>query len=56
MWTDEKIENEFDRAPIDAFDQGTVVASSRLWELGDKLARGLGQRRETPGNEKWSGR
>src|ERR1700686_5043631 len=35
---------------------GTVVAASRLWELGDKLSRVLGQRRDTPGNEKWSGR
>jgi hypothetical protein len=32
------------------------VAASRLWELGDKLSRDLGQRRDTPGNEKWSGR
>jgi hypothetical protein len=28
----------------------------RLWELGDKLSRVLGQRRDTPDNEKWSGR
>jgi hypothetical protein len=32
------------------------VAASRLWELGDKLSRVPGQRRDTPGNEKWSGR
>jgi hypothetical protein len=28
-----------------------VVAASRLWELGDKLSRVLGQRRDTPANE-----
>src|SRR5260370_15074142 len=33
-----------------------VVAASRLWEPGDKLKRVLGQRRDTPDNEKWSGR
>src|SRR5260370_5382370 len=33
-----------------------VVAASRLWEPGDKLSRVLGQRRDTPANEKWSGR
>ncbi len=36
--------------------KGTDVAASRLWELGDKLSRVLGQRRDTPDNEKWSGR
>jgi len=36
--------------------KGTVAAESRLWELGDKLSRLLGQRRDTPDNEKWSGR
>ena len=34
----------------------SVVAASRLWELGDKLSRVLGQRRDTQANEKWSGR
>jgi hypothetical protein len=32
------------------------VAASRLWEPGDELGRVLGQRRDTPDNEKWSGR
>ena len=36
--------------------KGTIVAASRLRELGDKLVRVLGQRRDTPENEKWSGR
>src|ERR1700722_12459733 len=36
--------------------KGTVVAASRLWERGNKLSRVLGQRRDTPDNEKWSGR
>jgi hypothetical protein len=36
--------------------QGTDAAASRLRELGDKLSRVLGQRRDTPGNKKWSGR
>jgi hypothetical protein len=31
-------------------------AASRPWEQGDKLSRVLGQRRDTPGNQKWSGR
>jgi hypothetical protein len=33
-----------------------LVAASRLWELGNKLSPVLGQRRDTPDNEKWSGR
>jgi hypothetical protein len=36
--------------------KGSVVAALRLWELADKLSRVLGQRRDTPDNEKWSGR
>jgi hypothetical protein len=36
--------------------KGTVVAALRLWELADKLGRVLGQHRDTPGNEEWSGR
>ena len=36
--------------------KGTVVAASRLWELGDKPSRVPGQRRDTTGNEKRSGR
>jgi hypothetical protein len=36
--------------------KGTVVAASRLWELRDALNRVLGQRRDTPGHQKWSGR
>ena len=36
--------------------KGTVAAESRLWELGDKLSRVPGQRRDTPDTEKWSGR
>jgi hypothetical protein len=27
-----------------------------LWELGDSVSRVLGQRRDTPDNEEWSGR
>ena len=42
--------------PIDAFDHGKVVAASTLWELADEPSRVLGQRRDTPENEKWSGR
>ena len=33
-----------------------AVAASKLCELGDELSRVPGQRRDTPGNEKWSGR
>jgi hypothetical protein len=33
-----------------------ALAASRLWELGDELSCVLGQRRDTPDNEKWSGR
>jgi len=33
-----------------------AVAASRLWELNYEPGRVLGQRRETPDNEKWSGR
>jgi hypothetical protein len=29
-----------------------VVAASRLWELGDNPSRVLGQRKDTPDNEK----
>jgi hypothetical protein len=32
------------------------MTASRLWELGDKLSRVLGQHKDTPGNQKWSGR
>jgi len=35
--------------------KGTVVTASRLWELGDRLSRALGQCRDTPDSEKWSG-
>jgi hypothetical protein len=42
--------------PIDAIGwRKTVVVTSRLWELGDKLSRVLGQHRDTPGNEKGAG-
>jgi hypothetical protein len=34
----------------------SVVAGSRLWELCDNQSRVLRQRRDTPDNEKWSGR
>jgi hypothetical protein len=43
------------QVPIDAFNQ-TVVEKSGLWELGDRQSRVLGQRTDTPDNEKWSGR
>jgi hypothetical protein len=36
--------------------EGTVVAASRLWEPGDKPSRVPAQRRDTPDNEKRSGR
>jgi hypothetical protein len=38
-----------------AIDSSPQAASS-LWELGDKLSSVLRQRRDTPDNEKWSGR
>jgi hypothetical protein len=33
-----------------------VVAAPKLWEPDNKLGRVLEQRRDTPDNEKWSGR
>jgi hypothetical protein len=36
--------------------KGTLLTASRLWELSDKPSRVQRQRRDTPGNEKWSGR
>jgi hypothetical protein len=33
-----------------------IPATSRLWNPDNKLGRVLGQRRDTPVNEKWSGR
>src|SRR5712672_3468316 len=43
-------------AHLDAFDQRNGCSRVEAWELGDKLSRLLGQRRDTPDNEKWSGR
>src|ERR1700679_1996519 len=33
-----------------------VVVASRLWQLRDRPRRVLGQRRDLPDNEEWSGR
>src|SRR5258708_5061692 len=44
------------RSPRRIRSKETAVAPSRQWELGDWLNRVLGQRGDTPDNEKWSGR
>jgi hypothetical protein len=57
MWTSQYVRwRTFAEGPSTESIDGPVGAASRLWEPDNQLARVLGQRRDTPGNEKWSGR